>query len=226
MRCQTILTSCRMSFRRWPVRLRDRTADRFTLMDLPAGNCRRNRQFARFASIRIRFQRSSTGWDTGASRFSPSRERTRCTDADLYRAMTTPSIPAIRLLQSIPPYYSLQYNGTISGAMSKRASYFFSVEQRNNQNDNIYSGQHGVREPLHMGTYNAPWGSAQADIFSPATHTNISPRIDLQFGQKNTLTVRYQFFDNHSTGLERLEFPAVAGHYQQLDRTHDSAQRR
>ena len=45
-----------------------RTADRFISTDSPAGNCRPNRPFARFASIRIHFPRNSTGSATGASR--------------------------------------------------------------------------------------------------------------------------------------------------------------
>ena len=101
----------------------------------------------------------------------------------------------------IPPYHSLQYNGTISGAISKKASYFFSAEQRDNQNDAIYVADTGTPSLCTVGTYNAVQGQCSGGYFSPSTHTNISPRIDLQFGQKNTLTVRYQFFDNHSTGL-------------------------
>ncbi len=37
-------------------------------------------------------------------------------------------------------------------------------------------------------------------LFTPATHTEISPRIDLQLGTKNTLTARYQFFRNNVSG--------------------------
>ena len=55
--------------RRWPVPRPVRTADRFTLTDSPAASCRRSRRSAKFASTRIRFRRSSTGWATGASRF-------------------------------------------------------------------------------------------------------------------------------------------------------------
>ena len=40
---------------------------------------------------------------------------------------------------SIPPYYSYQFNGTVSGSLSKTASFFVSAEQRNNQNDSIYT---------------------------------------------------------------------------------------
>ncbi len=37
-------------------------------------------------------------------------------------------------------------------------------------------------------------------LFNPSTHINLGPRIDLQLGQKNTLTLRYQFYLNNSSG--------------------------
>jgi hypothetical protein len=92
----------------------------------------------------------------------------------------------------LPAYHSVLYNGTVSGAMSKTASWFFSIEQRNLQNDSIYTA---TTAALSGGTY-VPT-SVNGGIFSPATHTDISPRIDLQLGAKNTLTLRYQFFRNN-----------------------------
>jgi hypothetical protein len=92
----------------------------------------------------------------------------------------------------LPSYHSVLYNGTVSGAMSKWSSWFFSVEQRNNQNASIYTATTAV---LGSGGY-VPQ-SVSGGIFSPATHTEVSPRIDLQLGAKNTLTLRYQFFRNN-----------------------------
>jgi hypothetical protein len=94
----------------------------------------------------------------------------------------------------LPAYHSIQFNGTISGPISKSASYFFSADQRDNQNDSVYSATTAV---LNSGVY-AP-GTISGGVFSPATHTEISPRVDLQLGQKNTLTLRYQFFRNSLT---------------------------
>jgi hypothetical protein len=94
----------------------------------------------------------------------------------------------------LPAYHSLQFNGTISGPISKNASYFFSGEQRDNQNDSVYNATTAV---LNSGVYAS--GIISGGVFSPTTHTNISPRIDLQLGQKNTLTLRYQFYRNHLT---------------------------
>jgi hypothetical protein len=62
-------------------RLQGRMADRFMWMDLPVGSFRRSRRFARSASTRIRFRRSSTSWVMAAWRCSQSRVRTRFMDS-------------------------------------------------------------------------------------------------------------------------------------------------
>jgi len=107
----------------------------------------------------------------------------------------------------IPDYHSIQYNGTISGAINKNASFFFSAEGRNLQNVSVYTAQTGVLDPT-TGLYemNPPstGGFLQQNVtgglFNPSTHINLGPRIDLQLGQKNTLTMRYQFYLNNSSG--------------------------
>ncbi len=78
-RCRTIRMSCRTNCRRWLAPRPDPTAGRFTLTVSPADNCRPSRRSAKFASTRIPFRPSSTGWATGASRFSPSPAPTSCT---------------------------------------------------------------------------------------------------------------------------------------------------
>jgi len=107
----------------------------------------------------------------------------------------------------MPSYHSLQFNGTMNGSLSKWASFFISVEQRNNQNDSVYSL---VQAPVLVSDPSQPCGqpsngtceigSLSGGLFNPQTRTNISPRIDLQLGQKNTLTARYQFYRNTQSG--------------------------
>ncbi len=108
---------------------------------------------------------------------------------------------------SIPPYHSIQFNGTLSGPLSKWASFFISAQQRNNQNDSIY---YLASAPVLASTPNLPCespmtspcevGSLSGGLFAPQTRTNIAPRVDLQLGQKNTLTARYQFYRNNQSG--------------------------
>src|ERR1700723_1151484 len=98
----------------------------------------------------------------------------------------------------IPAYHSLQFSGNLNGALSKWASFFISVDQRNNQNDSIYSL---VEDPV---AGNAPYAfevvPVSGGLFSPQTRTNIAPRIDLQLGSRNPLTARYQFYRNSVVG--------------------------
>jgi hypothetical protein len=101
----------------------------------------------------------------------------------------------------LPSYYSDQFNATVSGPLSKKASYFLSVEDRETQNDNVYSIPGG---PVYSTTATTnPWTvsseTVAGSLFSPANHLEVSPRIDLQLGQKNTLTLRYQFERNNVT---------------------------
>ena len=97
----------------------------------------------------------------------------------------------------IPAYHSYQVNGTLNGSLSKKASFFVSVEQRNNQNASIYSADTAILDSS-TGLYSA--GIVAGGLFSPQTRTNVSPRIDLQLGQKNTLTLRYQFYRSSQSG--------------------------
>ena len=99
---------------------------------------------------------------------------------------------------NLPAYHSIQFNGTINGAISKNASFFFTAEQRDNQNDSVYTL---AQAPVFDATANAYAVEAlSGSLFSPATRTNISPRLDVQLGKNNTLTLRYQFFRNSESG--------------------------
>jgi hypothetical protein len=87
-----------------------------------------------------------------------------------------------------PAYHTVQYNGNIGGALGKKASFFFNIEQRNIQDLAIVSAT--VLDPQ----FNiVPYSAA---ISNPQTRTNLSPRLDYQITPNNTLTVRYQFFRN------------------------------
>ncbi|HZL53544.1 MAG TPA: carboxypeptidase regulatory-like domain-containing protein, partial [Terracidiphilus sp.] len=97
----------------------------------------------------------------------------------------------------IPPYHSIQYNGTISGAINKKSSFFLSVEGRNSQDASIYTANTAVLNTT-TGQYAA--GTISGGLFTPQTRVEVSPRLDLQLGQKNTLTLRYQFEHSNSSG--------------------------
>ncbi|MFZ1086491.1 MAG: TonB-dependent receptor [Terracidiphilus sp.] len=111
----------------------------------------------------------------------------------------------------IPPYYSYQFNGTLSGSLSKKASYFLSAEQRNTENINAWSIPDAV-----MLQYPSLPADKSTNIFVEDTGTNglgypvnllnrrirdnASARIDLQLGPKNTFTARYGFWSESEHG--------------------------
>ncbi|HEV2324587.1 MAG TPA: carboxypeptidase regulatory-like domain-containing protein [Terracidiphilus sp.] len=99
---------------------------------------------------------------------------------------------------TIPSYHSYMYDGTLSGPISKHASFFISAQQRNFQNDEIYNASTAVLDPTTNTYVEAP---EVGGLLSPQTHTNISPRVDFQLGQNNTLTLRYQFFRNQQSNM-------------------------
>jgi hypothetical protein len=126
----------------------------------------------------------------------------------------------------LPSYYSIQYNASVSGAMSKWASFFFSVEQRDTQTDNVFYIPNGPVYDMTANTWSISPGVVSGSLFSPANHLEVSPRVDLQVGQKNTLTLRYQFYINDVRGsLSSTSLPSTSGssnsqeHTIQLDDT-------
>jgi hypothetical protein len=109
---------------------------------------------------------------------------------------------------SPPDYHTTFFNGSIGGALNKKTSFFFNLDQRNIQNLGIVSATILV-DP------NVSGGSCSAAVFNPAptlsiapcsdavsnpeTRTNLSPRIDYQVTPNNTLTARYQYWRNSET---------------------------
>ena len=111
-------------------------------------------------------------------------------------------------LSNVPPYYRLQYNGTVSGALSKTASFFVSMEQRDNHDEAVYNYYPAVLNP-GTGTYSISPTRVSGALSNPHNHINVSPRLDLQLGQKNTLTLRYQFYYDSETGdIGSTELPS------------------
>ena len=102
-----------------------------------------------------------------------------------------------------PGYYSEIFNGNISGPLGKKASYFFTVQQRNIDNESVVAAQ-----ILNPNNEIVPYNQA---VPSPSTVLNVSPRFDFQLTPSNTLTVRYQY--EHSTqdngGIGQFSLPTV-----------------
>ncbi len=105
--------------------------------------------------------------------------------------------------KNIPDYYTYMFNGTISGRISKKASFFFTGQRRQIEDDSVVSAFRLLGEvngDFAKGIYNNNQDyttvSFNDSLVTPQTRTNISPRIDLALGSKNTLTVRYQYYND------------------------------
>ena len=99
-----------------------------------------------------------------------------------------------------PPSYNTElFSGYLSGPLSKGASFFFNAERRNINDPSVISP--------------APDSGFPSEAYpNPKTRTNISPRIDLQLGEKNTLMIRYQFTQDNETndGVGQFALPSQA----------------
>lgn len=87
-----------------------------------------------------------------------------------------------------PAYDSVLFNGSLSGPISKKASFFVSGQRRDINDVNVLD----TEEP--QGTGVVPFTDS---IPSPRTRTNVSPRVDYQLTKTNTLSMRYQYFRNN-----------------------------
>ena len=88
-----------------------------------------------------------------------------------------------------PGYHSELFNGSVSGPITKKSSFFFNAERRNINDAAI------VDATVLDSNFN-PVPFSQA-IPTSRTRTNLGPRFDFQLSPSNTLTVRYQFTQNN-----------------------------
>jgi hypothetical protein len=125
----------------------------------------------------------------------------------------------------IPDYHTVQYDGNVSGSLGKKASFFFNFDRRNIQDNNIISatlnGPSTTCDPttLDYSTYDPV--TCSLALPNPRTRTNLSPRLDAQLGAKNTLTVRYQYYDDSTTqgGPGQLNLPTTAYNSEETEST-------
>ena len=121
---------------------------------------------------------------------------------------------------AIPAYHSIQYNGSISGSISK-IGVVLPQRGRAEQPEREYLHRHhGGSESQHEHIQRRHVSGRR---FSPSTHTEVSPRIDLQLGQKNTLTCATSLNASARAGISvhlhcppRPTLPALLEHTIQL----------
>ena len=119
------------------------------------------------------------------------------------------------LVSEVPSYHSVFFMGSVGGPLSKRASFFIDGMRRDINDSNIVDAT-----VLGPAPGFAPTPFSQA-ITNPRTRTNLGPRIDYQVSKNNTLTVRYQFFENNENneGVGQFSLPAQAYNFTQTEHT-------
>jgi len=103
-----------------------------------------------------------------------------------------------------PSYDTTQYSANFGGPIGKKASFFINFERRNIGDNAIVNAF--VLDP----SYNQiPYNTS---VPIPQTRTNVSPRMDLQLTPNNTLSVRYQWWQNHqdNSGVGQFSLPTQA----------------
>ena len=122
------------------------------------------------------------------------------------------------ITKTIPPYYSYQFNGTVSGSISKTASFFFSGEQRNTESVNTWLIPDAVLDNGSGTFVNDP--NYGVDLLNRRIRDNVSARIDWQLGAKNTFTARYGFWSESEHGdLNSGSLPTASTHESNTDHT-------
>jgi hypothetical protein len=118
------------------------------------------------------------------------------------------SNPFLGASNTQPGYYTLFMIGSVSGPLSHTASFTVGGSHRTIIDNNIvnpsgfYATSADATTPCPPHTLTCFFfpsipESARA-VTHPQTRSDISPRVDLALGEKNTLTIRYQYYVNGS----------------------------
>ncbi len=113
-----------------------------------------------------------------------------------------------------PPYHTVFGFGSVTGPISPIASFTLSASRRSIQDNTIVNGQI-VADPASPttlcppGDVNCVSTSYQYANPFPQTRMDISPRVDVQLGEKNTLTTRFQLYQSSQTnnGVGGFDLP-------------------
>jgi len=104
-----------------------------------------------------------------------------------------------------PGYHSYMYAGSFGGPITKKASFFFNLFHRATDSTSI------VNAIVPSPDFNPNGTSFSQAVPSPASRTNITPRVDFQLGNNNVLSVRYQRWSQNNTngGIGQFDLPSV-----------------
>ena len=115
---------------------------------------------------------------------------------------------------SPPSYDTTQYTANFGGPVGKKASFFINFERRNIGDNAVVNAF--VLDPTTLAQM--PYNTS---VPIPQTRTNVSPRMDFQLTPNNTLSVRYQWWQNDQTnqGVGQFSLPTQAYNVQTTEQT-------
>ncbi|HZP02080.1 MAG TPA: carboxypeptidase regulatory-like domain-containing protein [Terriglobia bacterium] len=113
----------------------------------------------------------------------------------------------------IPSYHSEIFNGNIGGPLGRKTSFFVDGQRRDIQDAAVVSAV--ILDP----SFNQV--PLSQTLPTPHTRTEFSPRIDTQLGSNNTLTVRYQYWQDNqrNQGVGQFALPSQAYNTAQTDQS-------
>ena len=141
------------------------------------------------------------------------------------------SNPFLGATNDQPDYHTIFMLGSISGPLTHSTSFTVGGSHRNIDNNSIvnpsgyYAKSATDTTPCQPGdltcTYFASFPEAARAVFHPQTRSDISPRIDLALGDKNTLTVRYQYnvTGAQNSGISNTNLPTVGYNTESTEHT-------
>ncbi|HEY7209895.1 MAG TPA: carboxypeptidase regulatory-like domain-containing protein [Bryobacteraceae bacterium] len=105
-------------------------------------------------------------------------------------------------LTTSPPFRTDRFGGNISGALTKRASFFIDVDRRHIDDNGIVNAT--VPTSDFLGTQ-----LLQTYAATPQRRTTVSPRIDYKLSDSNTLSLRYAWLENNLllSGIGQFQVP-------------------
>jgi len=111
------------------------------------------------------------------------------------------------------PFLQREFGGTLSGPISKKASFFLDVFDRDIQNGQIINSY-----TLNSALAETPFNQV---FVAPQNRLRVSPRLDYQLSKNNTLTVRYGYTRNdlQNQGAGNLSLTDRAYHQLNTDHT-------
>lgn len=111
---------------------------------------------------------------------------------------------------SIPGYHSETFGGNLGGPVNSKTSFFMSGYHRDIQNEAIVNAQ--VLDPnFNPSTLVEP-------VAAPQTRTSLSPRLDTQIGNNDTLTFSYHLWQNDQKNSNAGQFILPEAAYDSFER--------